>query len=105
MEEKMETLCGRQTLHVAASTLLERERSYPDCLVDIGTGDGRFVQHAAQHWPGFFALGIDACRENLRLASRLAGANAAYIIANAYALPDELQHCATYLTVNFPWGS
>lgn len=101
----MEIIRGKQTLFIDRSTLAERLRGYSNILIDIGTGDGRFVQHVAQTWPDYFALGLDACRENLRQASRQAAPNALFLIANASTLPAELDGLATQLTINFPWGS
>ena len=37
--------------------------------------------------PARFAIGVDACRENLRANSHAAQANALYLIADARALP------------------
>ena len=48
---------------------------------------------------------MDACRENLRKASRKAPGNVLYVIANALALPGELGGMASKVTINFPWGS
>jgi hypothetical protein len=101
----MESLWGKRTLFLDATTLAERRRGYAQFLIDIGTGDGRFVQHVAESRPGCFVLGIDACREQLRAASRKAPDNALYVIANAQALPWELNGLATHITINFPWGS
>jgi hypothetical protein len=56
--------------------------------------------------PTWFAVGVDACRDNLRKASRKAPSNALYVIANALALPkEELGGMASKVTINFPWGS
>lgn len=73
--------------------------------IDIGTGDGRFARHIAQTYPSCFAIGVDACRENLVEVSRRAPSNALFVIANARALPPELRGLAYQVTVNFPWGS
>jgi 16S rRNA (adenine(1408)-N(1))-methyltransferase len=78
---------------------------YEDVLIDVGTGDGRYVLHVARTSPEWFAIGVDACRDNLRAASRKAPGNALYVIANALALPEELTGTASKVTVNFPWGS
>jgi len=79
---------------------------YSDVLIDVGTGDGRYVLHVARTRPTWFAVGVDACRDNLRkAASRKAPPNALYVIANALALPGELDGMASKLTINFPWGS
>jgi 16S rRNA (adenine(1408)-N(1))-methyltransferase len=78
---------------------------YGDVLIDVGTGDGRYVLHVARTRPTWFAVGVDACRDNLRVASRKAPGNALYVIANALALPGELGGMASKVTINFPWGS
>jgi 16S rRNA (adenine(1408)-N(1))-methyltransferase len=78
---------------------------YDSVHLDIGTGDGRFVQHVAQTQPRCLVVGIDACRENLHEVSRRAPSNALFVIANARALPPELDDLAAHITINFPWGS
>jgi hypothetical protein len=79
---------------------------YGDVLIDVGTGDGRYVLYVARRTsPEWFAIGVDACRDNLREASRKAPGNALYVIANALELPDELGGMASKITLNFPWGS
>ncbi len=101
----MEGICGKQAWVIDATTLAARIVGYREILIDIGTGDGRYVRAIARECPSSFAIGIDACRENLRLASRNAPGNALFIIANALTLPRELRGLATQVTINFPWGS
>ena len=48
-----------------AATLAARLSGYQGVLIDIGTGDGRYVQHTAQLGAEQYVIGIDACRENL----------------------------------------
>jgi 16S rRNA (adenine(1408)-N(1))-methyltransferase len=100
----METIHGKDTRVIHGGELVARIANYREVLVDLGTGDGRFVEQWARQ-PGCFAVGIDTCRENLRDASRRAPPNALYLIANAEALPVELSSMATLVTINFPWGS
>src|SRR5262245_46894690 len=85
-EATMECIQGRSALQLDALTLARRLDGYRDILVDLGTGDGQFVRHMAEACPARFAIGIDACRENLRLASRRAPPNALYLIASAQDL-------------------
>lgn len=101
----MESIRGKQALFIDAAALAQRLDGYQHILIDIGTGDGRFVRHTAETRADTFALGIDACRENLRRTSRLAPDNALFVIANAQALPCELHGLATHITINFAWGS
>jgi 16S rRNA (adenine(1408)-N(1))-methyltransferase len=104
-EEVMEIIRGKQTFQMDALALARQLIGYSQILIDLGTGDGRFVQHMAQARSDQFAIGVDACRENLRALSRIALPNALYVIANAQALPCELYRLASHVTINFPWGS
>jgi 16S rRNA (adenine(1408)-N(1))-methyltransferase len=101
----MERIWGKKPLSINAFELHAHIAPYPHCLIDIGTGDGRFVHQIARKHPDWFCIGIDACRENLRKTSRNAPANALYLIASAQALPAALNKQASRITTNFPWGS
>jgi 16S rRNA (adenine(1408)-N(1))-methyltransferase len=101
----MEILQGRRALSLDVPGFTHRLAGSARVLVDLGTGDGRFVQHMAASDPAILAVGIDACREQFRAVSRHAPVNAVFIIAAAETLPRELDGAATRLTVNFPWGS
>ncbi|HEV2236415.1 MAG TPA: class I SAM-dependent methyltransferase [Ktedonobacterales bacterium] len=101
----MEYLVGKRARSLDQPALVERLGGHTRVLVDVGTGDGRFVRAAALADPAIFAIGLDACREQLRQTARTAPPNALYVIANALALPRELDARATHLTINFPWGS
>ena len=92
----MECIRGKTSAGIDAAGLAAGN---DDVLIDVGTGDGRYVMHVARTRPSWFAVGVDACRENLRKASRRAPTNALYVIAN------ELDGMASKVTINFPWGS
>lgn len=101
----METIRGKISLELDFNGLAERIADYKHILLDLGTGDGRYVCcRAEQHLDRFF-IGLDACRENLRANSRIKLPNALFVIANAQALPQELNGLASHVTINFPWGS
>lgn len=104
----MEGIQGRRALRIDTETLARRLATYDEVELDLGTGDGRYVRATALAHPARFVLGMDACRENLREVSHRALPNALYLIANALALPCELDRLdgrASHLTINFPWGS
>ena len=101
----MERLVGSRRFALQGAELTALVSPYARVLVDLGTGDGRSVDYIARTHPDTFALGIDACREQLVARSRRAPVNALYLIANALELPPELDGLATHLTINFPWGS
>jgi 16S rRNA (adenine(1408)-N(1))-methyltransferase len=99
----MEIIRGKKTSF--AYDLAEGLQGDASVMLDIGTGDGRFVQAMAEAQPKSFVIGVDACRENLVAISRNAPKNALFVIANAESLPTELNNVANHLTINFPWGS
>ena len=101
----MESIRGKTALAIDAAGLAARQGRYPHTCLDIGTGDGHFVRALAKLEPDWFVIGMDACRENLRRASRSDLPNVVYLIGSAQALPIELAGRADRLTINFPWGS
>ncbi len=104
----MERICGKRCQEMKTDELDEliaRIANYPDVLIDLGTGDGRFVLHTARAHPARYVIGIDACRDNLYEASRRARANALFLIANICSMPTELVGLASAITINFPWGT
>jgi 16S rRNA (adenine(1408)-N(1))-methyltransferase len=82
-------------------------------VVDIGTGDGRFVSRAARENPRKFYVGIDASRAALEKISMKATRkpakgglpNALFVQAAVEDLPEELDGAADEIHIHFPWGS
>ena len=82
-------------------------------VVDIGTGDGRFVLAAAAASPECLVIGLDADARAMIDASRRAAGparrgglpNALFVAAAAEWMPTELEGRADLVTVHFPWGS
>jgi hypothetical protein len=101
----METIRGKKSFELERSEFEEKLAGYQDILLDLGTGDGRFIRcMAMQHRDRFF-IGVDACRENLRANSQKELPNGLFVIASAQALPQELNGLASQININFPWGS
>jgi 16S rRNA (adenine(1408)-N(1))-methyltransferase len=101
----MEILRGKMSLEMDEAGLAQSITGYHQVVVDLGTGDGRFVRHLAETHPGAFVIGVDACRENLHAASRVKSTNTLFVIANVQSLPCALHGLAQRVTINFPWGS
>jgi 16S rRNA (adenine(1408)-N(1))-methyltransferase len=82
-------------------------------IVDIGTGDGRFVYQSARQNPNKFYIGIDPnprplekISEKIHRKPAKGGApNVLFIQAALEDLPPELDGVADELHVHFPWGS
>jgi len=109
----VEVIQGKRTLQMEFAEFRELISGYSHVIVDIGTGDGRFVYELARAHPEWFCIGIDPARENLEQYSariqrkpRRGGLpNVLYIIASAENLPSELRGLAGRVFINFPWGS
>jgi 16S rRNA (adenine(1408)-N(1))-methyltransferase len=82
-------------------------------VIDVGTGDGRFVSSSARQNPDKFYIGIDAnagalvkLSEKIHRKPAKGGlANALFVQAAVEDLPCELDGIASEVHVNFPWGS
>jgi 16S rRNA (adenine(1408)-N(1))-methyltransferase len=78
-------------------------------VVDLGTGDGRFVLHAARSDPRALVIGVDADAASMVEASRKAARgrmrNALFVVSAVESLPHELDGVADEVQIHFPWGS
>lgn len=82
-------------------------------ILDIGTGDGRFVYQMARKNPDKLYIGIDSSSENLvKISEKVhrdpkhGGAkNALFLQASVEALSEELNNIADEVHIHFPWGS
>lgn len=79
-------------------------RNYEHVVLDLGTGDGRYVLERTRQSPPLAAIGIDLCGARFRVASRKASVNARFLVANACALPCQLLAAADHVNIAFPWG-
>jgi hypothetical protein len=82
-------------------------------VMDIGTGDGRYVSAAARANPNKFFIGIDANVKPLekpsmkatRKAKKGGLANAMFVQVAIEFLPEEFAGVADEIHIHFPWGS
>lgn len=82
-------------------------------IVDIGSGDGKFVYELAKENPEKFVIGIDPSTKPLEKISvkiykkpkRGGLPNVLFIQAAVENLPEELSGVANQVFINFPWGS
>jgi len=101
----LEQIIGRAAHALSDEALAALCRSYDRAIIDVGTGDGRFIRDLARGDASCLAIGIDAARTSLVVPSRKAPANALYLIANAGTLPNVLDGMASTVTSFFPYGS
>ena len=82
-------------------------------MIDLGTGDGRFVYQSARRNPNKFYIGIDAearalekISEKIHRKPQKGGlANVLFVQASVEDLPAELDGVADEIHIHFPWGS
>jgi 16S rRNA (adenine(1408)-N(1))-methyltransferase len=94
-------------------SLREMASGYASVVVDLGTGDGRFVYKMARQYPNKLFIGVDAAAENmmeyslraLKKPDKGGAANAVYLAASAEDLPPQLDGLAHEIYVILPWGS
>jgi len=101
----METIRGKTSLDLGFTELNKRLAGHHRVILDLGTGDGRYVHCLAERNPNWFVIGVDSCRENLHEHSRAKLPNMLFVIASAQNLPRELNGLVSHITINFPWGS
>ena len=81
-------------------------------IIDIGTGDGRFVYQSARRNPNKFYIGIDPNTRPLekisekihRKPAKGGAPNVLFIQSAVEDLPAELDGVANEVHVHFPWG-
>ena len=82
-------------------------------IIDIGTGDGRFVYQSARRNPNKFCIGIDPNTRPLekisekihRKPAKGGAPNVLFVQSALEDLPSELDGVANEVHVHFPWGS
>lgn len=82
-------------------------------VIDIGTGDGRFVSALARGNPNMFYIGVDANVKPLEKPSMRATRkqpkgglpNVMFVQAAVEDLPAEFDGMAGEIHIHFPWGS
>src|SRR4051812_7588776 len=111
--DSLAVVTGRDTEELPAEHFAARVARYPEVVVDLGTGDGRFVLRTARARPEALVIGVDpvvaamaaSANRAVRKPARGGAENAMFIAAALEALPEVLRGTATEVTVNFPWGS
>src|ERR671931_363402 len=112
VEHEMIVVRGKRLYELGRSELEELMSPYEDVLVDVGTGDGRFVLAHARANPRTFAIGFDPVASAMDSSSLSAARkperggvpNALFVVATAEDPPPELAGVADVVSVLLPWG-
>jgi 16S rRNA (adenine(1408)-N(1))-methyltransferase len=98
-----------QTAPMDADALVQLRANFTSTVVDVGTGDGRFVLALASERPDALVIGVDPADDNMAEAAnksrrKRGPGNALFVRASIEALPEELRGIADEVFVQLPWG-
>jgi 16S rRNA (adenine(1408)-N(1))-methyltransferase len=105
----MRLVKGNKIIDMSREELQAVARGYSEVVVDLGTGDGRFVYEKALKEPDKLFIGIDPSQKQLEIYSRKAVRrklnNVLFVIGSLEIIPTELQGLGDKIYVILPWGS
>lgn len=112
MEGMVAVVRGRRIEAVDVELIRKQAAMFADVVIDLGTGDARWLYRHARAHPDRFWLGIDASAHGARKVTRRAlrppergGAhNLVVVRAGLDALPGGLAALAGEVHVQYPWG-
>jgi len=100
---------GNKKTEIDKNELNDLAKCYDGVIIDIGTGDGRFVFKKALLKKDFFFIGIDPSEKQLleysKKTVRKKLPNLIYAVGSVEQLPNELENVAQKIYINLPWGS
>lgn len=113
MEELICLVRGRRVDLVAVDELRSLSREYRAVVVDVGTGDGRWLYRLARARPDTFCLGVDANADAMREVSYRSACkpargglrNVRFAAADVGSLPSGLREMADEIWISYPWGT
>ncbi|MBI2972427.1 MAG: class I SAM-dependent methyltransferase [Armatimonadetes bacterium] len=113
MDQKLDVVRGRRVLKISGREFRQAALAASRVVIDMGTGDGRWIYRLARAYPDWCCIGIDASAEAMRESSWRAarkpargGASNAWFVRTAVeAPPSALCGLADAIHVQFPWGS
>lgn len=105
----MKSIKGNKTIEIKNEEYLELRKSFEKVIIDLGTGDGRFIYKQAQNNPQNLYIGIDPAFTQMEIYSKKANRkrlkNTLFIIGSIEKLPTELKEQADHVYINLPWGT
>ena len=82
---------------------------YEKVILDLGTGDGRFVFKNALKNKSTLYIGLDPAEKQIQIYSKKSNRrrlkNALYVIGSLENLPEELYSAFDKIFINLPWGT
>jgi 16S rRNA (adenine(1408)-N(1))-methyltransferase len=105
----MRIVSGNKIVEMTAADFEQKVSQFNKCIVDLGTGDGRFVYEQALTEPTTLYIGIDPAQNQMKEFSakvnRKRLKNVLLVVGSAEVLPVELSNIADQVFIILPWGS
>lgn len=109
----MRILVGKNVVETDGEALTRLVDDHDRVVIDVGTGDGRFVLRGAQEHPKTLYVGFDPVADNMIPTAQKARKkpakggvqNALFVVSSLEQLPDDLNGLADEVHVGYPWGS
>ncbi len=109
----MKILNGKNLEAADPETLRGLRASFDRCMMDLGTGDGRFPYYWARDNPQDLAVGLDPVTNGFaklaikarRKPAKGGAPNLLFVMGAVEDLPGPFDDWADRITINFPWGS
>lgn len=111
--ESVKVVRGKQIITIEGQILRDEAIRAEHVIIDLGTGDGRWIYRIARRSPSWLCIGIDANAQQMRDVSFRAGRklsrggarNLWFVRSAVEGLPDALNNLADEIHMQFPWGS
>lgn len=105
----MKTVVGNKTEEMSKTEFGELCSKFEKVVVDLGTGDGRYVFKSAQKNTGNLYVGIDPSQKQLAIYSKKAVKNklenTLFVVGSIEVYPEELSGVANKVLIILPWGT
>lgn len=105
----MKSIKGNKTVDLSLAEFGDLRAKFEKVVVDLGTGDGRFIYKSALAEPDTLFVGVDPApkqtEEFSKKAARKGVENVLFIVGSFELLPKELMGCADKLYIILPWGT
>ena len=102
-------MIGNKKTDLSREELIGLAKCYDKTIIDLGTGDGRFVYKSAEKNPDKYYIGVDPSEKQLLVYSKRALrkklTNVIFCLGSIEIPPKELMGLADVAFILLPWGT
>ncbi len=105
----MKSIKGNKTVDLSSADFDSLRAKFDKVIVDLGSGDGRFIYKNSLSNPDTLFIGIEPASKQVEIYSRKVARkkleNILFVVGSFELLPKELYGCADKLYIILPWGT